>query len=91
MNTKQTPEQAADEVLRAYNGPHTNLDSRGFLQTNRDNARQDIIKAFQDRERLLEAMESLSKNKSAEYGHDHEWMASDMRATARAAIDKVKS
>ena len=50
MNTKQTPEQAAAEALDVYiHG--TNADYlRGY---------KSIIKAFQDRARLLEVLEAI--------------------------------
>ena len=56
MNTKQTPEQAAMEAMRKYSewqNKHT---------ITQYDSRQTIIKAFQDRERLLLALKGLIKS-----------------------------
>ena len=56
MNTKQTPGQAAVEALQIYADGQES--SQGFGE-NYTAARQSIIKAFQDRARLLEVLEAI--------------------------------
>ena len=83
MNTKQTPEHEALEALQVYTDKFGRSD-------NQYAARQSIIKAFQDRDSLLDALEAIALKMSSGHGFSYEWMVSDMKATALAAIEKAK-
>ena len=86
---KQTPEQAEVVALLAYiDGLVVNLDGKGYNHLYVA-AKHSIIKSFQDRERLLEALESIANNKFTEY--DHEAKANEMSLIAIDAIKKAKS
>ena len=84
MNTKQTPEQAAVEALqRCYDGV---CDVGVAYSAKHAVARQSIIKAFQDRESLLDALEGILSHNDQDVDLPS-WMLND----ARAAIEKAKS
>ena len=84
MNTKQTPEQAASEALRCY------ADYMGY-SPNQYAARQTIIKAFQDRERLLEACELVMQAVYHISNDDPHIWNSKARHVLMEAIEKAKS
>ena len=79
MNTKQTPEQSAEDVLYSYsNGSVYDIEA----------ARQTIIKAFQDRERLLDALEQAHATLVG-YMHQNQVITAAMKSSF-AAIAKAK-
>ena len=82
MNPKQTPEQAALEALQIYADGQES--SQGFGE-NYTAARQSIIKAFQDRERLLAVLEGIITR-----DENFQQLPRNLRVDANAAISKAK-
>ena len=81
---KQTPEQAALEALQIYS------DYMGYSPKQYD-ARQTIIKAFQDRERLLSACEFLVASCDSAPPIELIKYIAESCEKARTAIAKAKS